>query len=645
MNVLKYIFFVLIFFFSNCSFGQSKKLSEIDRGAQKSYKKAVKYLKKNKISKAVKYFNKAIKKEPQFVKPYLYLASIYFDIEKYEQSEDNYKSVISIDSMRYVDAFYSLGIVQEKQGKYNEAISNFRKHISYARDKSKYLKKSKSKIKFLEFVIELVNNPVKFEPKPLNLSVNTENSEYLPTITGDNSTMIFTRRIGGKEDFYISKEHNGNWTETKPFDEFNTSANEGAFAISSDGKMILFSKMNKTIEGKSFDIFYSKKNDGNWTFPKSIGNNINTHYYESQPSISSDGKTLFFVSNRPNGVGGLDIWQSTLDNAGKWSKPICLGNEVNTKYDEQAPYIHPDGNTLYFVSKGHLGMGGADIFMSKKVNNKWSQAKNVGYPINTKADEGPLFVTLDGKKGYYSSDRESKAVKNLDIYSFDLPESIKPELVTYVKGIVVDSDTRETLKAVINIYNNRSGILLKTIETDNDTFLITLPLGVDYNFTVEQKGYVFYSQNFELEEQRSGISPYTITVELVELSNEITESKPIVLNNIFFETNSFHLDIERSKIELDNLLELLNKNPNIQLTISGHTDNIGSEKDNLELSKKRAKSVKDYLSNNGISDNRLSYIGYGESMPIATNKTEEGRKKNRRTEFTVNTTSKKDNTN
>ncbi len=636
MKFSTYIAIIIVLLSVNIGWSQSKSLSEIDKGTKKIYQKAVKYLKNKKISKAKKYFKRVIEKEPQFVKPYLYLASISFEEKNYKKCADYYKEVIAIDSIKYVDAFYSLGIALENQGEYNEALESYKKHISNATTDSKYHKKSKDKVKRLSFSVEQFKIPIDFKPIPLNESINTDNNEYLPAVTGDNSMMIFTRRIGGKEDFYVCKKQGENWGKAEPFSQFNTNENEGVFTISSDGKMILFSKMNRTRNQKSFDIFYSRKIDGNWMHPKSIGNSINSEYYESQPSISSDGKILFFVSNRPNGIGGLDIWKSTLNKSGNWSKPTCLDTNVNTTADEQAPFIHPDGTTLYFTSKGHRGMGGSDIFISRKIGKKWSKAQNVGYPINTQNDEGPLFVTLDGKTGYYSSDNQSKTIKNLDIYSFDLPKNIKPQIVTYVKGIVIDEKTKQILKSKVNIHNNNTGEQLKVIKTDQDTFLITLLVGIDYNFTVELDGYVFYSQNFELTEQRSNIKPYMVTIELVKMPDKVEkESKPIVLNNIFFKTNSSELDEKRSNIELGNLLKLLNENPNIKLIISGHTDNIGSEEYNLKLSRERAKAVRDYLVKNGVREQRLTYEGYGETQPIDNNNTEEGRKRNRRTEFRI----------
>lgn len=603
--------------------------------AKKYFKKGVKYFKSGDYDNALKSFDKSISKEPNFVKSYIYKASINYKIKNYLECENNYKKALEIDSMYDMDIYYSLGIVLEYQQKLEESLKYYQTFLKKSDKNGRLENKSKVKIRNIPYRIFAKKNPVPFDPIILGDNINTSNLEYLPALTGDNQNMIFTRRINRQEDFFISSFENNEWQEAKPIRELNTRNNEGAHSISPDGKKMFFTVCDRSRTYGSCDLVYSEKNKEKWSKPINLGKSINSKFWESQPSISSDGKTLYFASNRPGGIGGKDIWFSNLDVNNKWSSPVCVDTSINTKFDEMTPFIHSDNKTLYFTSNGHPGMGGTDLFLSRKINNKWTKAKNLGYPINTKNNEGALFVTLDGKRAFFSSDRKNK--KDLDIFYFDINEDIKPNLVTYVKGIVVDNDTKDALKAELELFNNETGEKVMDIKTELDSFFLPLPYGVNYNLTVKKSGYTFYSGSFKLKDVNTNINPYVLNISLNKLSNQNsnTESSPIVLNNIFFKSNSFELDTVLSKIELRNLLKLLTDNEGLKLKIIGHTDNIGDEAYNLNLSKERAKSVFDYLIENKINKERLDFVGKGETKPIDTNETEEGRRKNRRTEFVI----------
>jgi len=395
---------------------------------------------------------------------------------------------------------------------------------------------------------------------------------------------------------------------------------------------MVFAACNRNDGFGQCDLYYSKKIDGKWTSPTNMGNVVNTAFWESQPSISSDGRTLYFASERPGGIGSSDIWVTTKNEYGKWTKPVPLDTTINTKQAETSPFIHPDGHTLYFCSNGHPGVGGFDIFFSKQdENGKWSKPKNLGYPINTTKDEIGLIVNAKGDKAYITSSREGgKGLQ--DIYMFDLYKEARPEAVTYFKGKVSDKQSGKPLKADFELKDVETGkVIVKSTSDENDgSFLICLTPGKDYALYVSSEGYLFYSDNFNLTTTASSLKPVMKDIPL----SKILKGQKIILKNIFFETDSFNLK-PSSESELNKLVDFLNANAKIKIEISGHTDNIGKPAYNLDLSLKRAKSVYNYLIGHGINASRLSYKGFGDTIPLSSNDNEEGRAQNRRTEMKI----------
>ena len=363
-----------------------------------------------------------------------------------------------------------------------------------------------------------------------------------------------------------------------------------------------------------------------------MGIRVNSSAWDSQPSISSDGKTLYFASSRSGGKGNMDIWKSTRDDNGIWTAPVNLGDSINTGRDEQSPFIHPDGKTLYFCSSGHPGMGSYDIFYSRMDDNgNWSTATNIGYPINSSDADGFLFVNAIGNKAYFSSEKFG-GKGGLDIYSFDLYEAARPTAVTYMKGTVYDSKTKKRLQAKFELVDLSNSKTVAQSESDPLTgeFLVSLPSDRNYALNVSRDGYLFYSENFELKGDHSQLKPFMKDVYL----QPIEAGSIVILKNIFFDFDKFDLKPE-SLIELNRLLDLLKKNPALKIEIGGHTDNKGTAEYNQKLSESRSRSVFDFLVNKGIDKSRLSYKGYGLTKPIDTNDTDEGRANNRRTEFKV----------
>jgi outer membrane protein OmpA-like peptidoglycan-associated protein len=472
-----------------------------------------------------------------------------------------------------------------------------------------------------------------FTPKNLGDSINTTNAEYFPSLTVDNHTLTFTRKINGNEDIYESNLIDGNWSNANPLPgKINSSAfNEGAQNISQDGKWMLFTGCNFPEGLGSCDLYISYLTKNGWSEPQNLGPNVNSEFWESTPSLSPDKKDLYFSSNVPGGFGGKDIWVCHRGEDGKWGPALNLGAEINTAGDESTPFIHADNQTLFFNSTGHPGYSEKpDLFVSRKLpNGKWSQPENLGYPINTIDDEGSLVVASDGKTAYFSSDR-SDSKGGLDIYSFELRPDIRPLKTLWVKGQVYDKKTKAGLPSTVELTDVNTRELISQLQTDEEgNYLVTLPVGKDYAFNVHRKGYLFYSENYNMSNISSD-STYTADIPL----QPIEANAHIILKNVFFDTKKTELN-PASITELDNVVRLMNENPAMKILITGFTDNVGKPADNLILSKGRALAVVNYLIQKGINNTRLSFKGLGEANPVANNNTEEGRALNRRTELSV----------
>lgn len=583
---------------------------------------------------ALKHLEEAIKLDPKFVDVYLSRAGIYAELKNYEASVADFEKGIQMDSVYSKTYLLPYSISLAGVGKFKEALNAVNEFLANPTLNPQSIKAGNYRKSTYSFAVDYEKkHPVKnyvFKPVNLGDSINTSDLEYFPSLTIDGSKMIFTRRVASDEDFYESDFIDGRWSKAKPLGgKVNTNFNEGAQNISQDGQLLVFTGCNYPEGEGSCDLYFSIKTNTGWSEPQNLGPVVNTDFWESSPSLSPDKRDLYFASSRAGGFGGRDIWVTHRMPNGKWSRPQNLGESVNTSGDESCPFIHADNETLYFNSNGHTGYGMTDLFFSKKINDSiWAPAENLGYPINNIDDQGSLIVAADGKTAYYASDGADTR-GGLDIYSFQLRDDIRPLKTLWVKGKVYDKKTYAGLPSSVELTNVKTDRIVSKIQTDEDgNYLITLPVGNDYAFNVNRRGYLFYSDNFS-------ITPNTDSVFIVNIALQpIEKGASIVLKNIFFETGKFDLQNE-SKSELDKLVELLNDNPNLKIQIDGHTDNVGQQKDNLELSNNRAKSVVGYLLSKGINQQRLSFKGFGATKPVADNNTETGRAKNRRTELYV----------
>jgi flagellar motor protein MotB len=487
---------------------------------------------------------------------------------------------------------------------------------------------------------DLMENPVEFQPKNLGKGVNTVNDEYINTLSADGNELYFTRRepsdeIEGKEfkeNFYYSGRHKGTWDTAVLLGYPEGTENDaGALCISPDGNLLVFTACFRKGNSGSCDLYYSEKRGGMWSEAKNMGTHINSDLWDAQPSISPDGKTIYFASNRKGGYGSSDIWATRRLPTGNWSKPYNLGPVINSVEAEMAPYIHFDNNTLYFSSKGHPGLGGADLFRSVRSGTSWSTPVNLGFPINTSSDELVVIVNADGETGFISSNiLEGEGA--YDIYSFALFDEIRPNPVTYLKGIVFDEDDRKPLQASFELYDLEADSLILSASSDpsGGEFLVCLPVGKNYALNVSCEGYLFYSDHFPLQQVMSRTDPFIRNIPL----KKVREGNVMVLNNIFFEFDRYELQ-PASYPELEKLTEFLRENPGLNVEISGHTDDTGTEQYNLDLSAKRAEAVVHYLASRDVDRSRMTFRGYGETRPVESNETEAGKAKNRRTEVRI----------
>jgi outer membrane protein OmpA-like peptidoglycan-associated protein len=627
-----FFLFVLLFLPASLIYAQQRPYSTTDKEAIKYFALANQSLDDRVYDEAIDNLQKAISEDSKFIEAHMLLADVFRGRWRYKEAVDQYKQVINLDPEFNRGAYYKLGDCEIHTAEYADAKVRLEKYLTYDNLSEQNMLVAKKLMADCIFSLDAIQHPVPFKPLNLGPEINTADDEYMPTITADENTLIFTRKINNNEDFYQSVKVDGKWqTATYLSDQINTPKyNEGAQSLSQDGKVLFFTGCNRPDGLGRCDIYISEKKGDDWGKPFNIGPPVNTSGWESQPSISADGRTLFFTSNRKGGYGGYDIWKSTLTDKG-WSEPENLGPNINTAMDEQSPFIHPDDSTLYFCSNGWPGLGGMDLFMSRLgKDGKWQKPTNLGYPINSNGDENGLSLTANGTYAFFASNKLNSA-GGFDIYTFEMPPELRPHQVTYVKGIVEDAVTKQPLEAAVEIIDleKNNPVYQDYSSAEQGDFLATITTGKDYGLNISKDGYLFYSANFSLIGHENK-NPFN----LLALLQPIEVGSKVILNNIFFDTNKFLIKDE-SKPELQKLVDFLTLNKGVHIEISGHTDNVGSDQSNQVLSENRAKSVYQYLIANGIDASRLSFKGYGETQPIATNDTDEGRSKNRRTEFKI----------
>jgi len=624
---------LLLLFVFACVGVRMNAQESANRKAQQNFEYAQKSLQNRDYGAAAKMLEDAVVADPAFQLAFIQLGDVYKLQRSFEKAKGNYLKAVASPGKLDARVYFSLGQAELNTGDYASAKAHlllFKQN--YQGKDQEFLLKANKLIVDCDFSVAAMLRPEKYVPANLGEAINSKEREYFPALTADGNSLIFSRTVAGNEDFYISDKSNQQWTAAVPLSaNINTPLNEGAQSISPDGMYLFFTGCNREDGMGSCDLYVSHKKGKDWDIPFNLGAVVNSSSWDSQPAVTPDGNTLYFVSNRPGGLGGYDIWKTTLNAEGEWSKPVNLGTDINTAYDEHTPFIHPDGKTLYFSSDGWPGLGNMDIFYSRaQVDGKWGKPVNIGYPINTFNEETGLMVTPDGKQGMFSSVLK-EGFGDMDIYSFDMPVAAKPMPITYVKGIVRDAVTKGFLEAKVQVVDVKTKEVKFNDYTaiENGEFLAVMPLGSSYAFNAVADGYIFYSDNFELNGKASD-KPYVLEIFLQKLQ----PGANVVLKNIFFDTNKFEL-LPASVTELESLLALLQANKTIAIEIQGHTDNVGKVADNQKLSLERAKAVYDYLAEHKIDVERLSFKGFGSAKPLASNTTAAGKQQNRRTSFVI----------
>ncbi len=618
----------------------SQKLSTTSNRAIRFYESGMSNFNLLNYGEAEDELKKAISIDKNFFEAYMLLGDVYRTTDRFTEAVEIYGRVVDKDVDKYPEALFFAGLSYFELADYSRALTRFKKFLRY-KDSGGRAEDAGFLEACCEFSINAMNHPVPFEPVNLGEGINSPNHEYINSVRSDELQLYFTRRqfgegaVGKGEDFYFSNRTTASdaWgfaRKLKP--PINTLGDEGALFITPDGRFLLFAGCHRPDGYGSCDIYAAKILGQKTSDPINLGPLINTNAWETQPSLSSDGRTLFFVSNRAGGNGQSDIWLSRLQDNGEWTNPKNPGDKINTKKSEMAPYIHPDGQTLYFSSDGHVGLGGMDLFVSRlDSSGNWTGPENLGYPVNTPSDEINIIVNAWGDKAYISSNQHD-GLGGYDIFEFQIFGTAKPIASTFMKGVVRDEITKAPLEAYFSLIDLDTGreIVRSFSDSADGEFLVCIPTNHEYALNVSAEGYLFYSENFALNGLTSAIKPFFIDVELTPINKGGT----MILRNIFFHTNSYQLKAT-SYAELNKLIGFLQYNHRLKVEIRGHTDNIGDVDYNMELSGKRARSVYDYLIENGIDARRLAYKGFGSSMPVSENDTEPGRAKNRRTEISI----------
>lgn len=650
LNYLIFIFLILINFnvFAQDEFGGMPK-----KEYQALIIKAKEFFAKEDFHNAQPLYQKLHEIQPQDMDISFRLGACYLEsaTEK-EKSINIFENCSKLQGVN--DAIYLyLGKAYHINYQFENALSSFDRFLLTASEADSSRMTAQRMVQICKNAKSIITNPIDVNIINLGEAINTPYPDYSPVITADESKLIFTSRREGstggiikelnkyQEDIYISFFENSNWTKAISIGaSINTELSDASVGISADGQKLLVYKD----DGDNGNLYLSQLVGDSYTKPVNMGTNINTKTHELSASLTPDGNLLYFSSTRKGGLGGKDIYRSQRLPNGEWGLSQNLGPNLNTIYDEDAPFIHPDGKTLYFSSRGHNTMGGYDIFVSNIGKaNYISEPINIGYPINTTGDDIFFVLSADAKHAYYSSAKKG-GYGETDIYLIEMEgkESIggaiagetgksQPSIVM-MRGKVTDEITKIPIGAFIRITDLESSNLVgvwNANESDGK-FLVILNPGKNYGIHVESEGFLFHSENVEIPITQTEFKEINKEIEL----KRIKKGKSIILKNIFYDSGVAALRNE-SQIELDKVYKMLEKNPAVIIEIAGHTDAVGSDVDNQKLSENRSNNVIDYLIERGISVERLVAKGYGESQPISTNDTHEGRQLNRRTELKV----------
>jgi len=628
MKVMLFCSFVMV---TGGYIAEAQSLSTKNKKAIELYTESDNYRVRREYDKAIELLLEAIEKDKKFEEAYYRLALIYRAQDNLEMAIDYFRQGLAITqgTPRSKGYLYDLAQTELKMGDYASVVEYATQFLELEKTDVKRVAQINLWKSQAKYALDRKDEILDYKITQLSDTVNAYPMQYFPTVTADQSQLIFTARFGGSrfenEDLVVSsRSSDGSWASPVSLSEnINTIRREGASTISADGRHLIFTVCGE----RGCDLYESRKTGKIWSQPKSLGGAINTPSWDAQPSLSADGRELYFVSDRPGGRGGYDIWYSRLTEKG-WSKATNVSS-INTAFDEISPYIHVNNQTIYIVSNGYPGFGGYDIYAVEKKEGDWTTPVNLGKPLNDHHDQYSFIVTNDGSTAYYSRE-ESKNRSRL--YRIKLPQSLITRYKGNVlKGTVVDAKSNEPLKARLELFNIQQNVSVSVVDSDSVTgqYLMVLPGGAEYALYVSKPSYLFQSLHFNYR-QADEKQPVVKEVSLIP----VEKNASVVLNNLFFDVDQFELK-EESLTELNEIVKFLQLNPSLKIEISGHTDNTGSDLYNQQLSLKRAASVTTYLKSQGIESARLLQKGYGSQKPIRPNDSELNRQLNRRIEFKI----------
>ena len=649
-----------------CSFSYPL-FAQTNKEALNASRAGYEFEQENKFSEAIFEYNKAIAADPKYPYPVERIGAMYQHLHNYPRAIQFLQRAVKLDSNFDDYNLFNLATCYKALQKTDSAVMYYRLFLRKIKpivpDDSAAVRDATTLVAFTEQCAALRAKPKNTQdPVALKGEINSPYDDFSPTITPDGQSMYFTSRRPstnskayaetrdyGDDIFYSSLGPKG-WGKPLPMPSpVNSRDDEGAVSISADGQTVFYSELNGLI----------------WSAPKNLGRSFNSPAWDAQPSISPDGLTMYFSSRRLGSIDGSeDIWVAYKNTDGTWGQPVNLGTTVNTSASERSPFIANDGKTLYFSSNGRPGFGGHDLFMTRKQEDgSWSDPVNLGSPINSSGDDEFMTIPAKGDKIFYASQRDSLR-GSLDIYEAVLPLDMRPLTVTLITGKVFDKKTKKPLGAKIEVTDLEKDLVLAEYRSNSESgeFQIPLPAGKNYGITATAPHYAFFSNNYSVADSAQ-FKEIHYEIALTRIDSEVLAYNPntknpidtsgknknipdlnpngkpgdttvIELNNIFFDFNKATLRTE-SITELRHMIKFMQDYPKLKVEISGHTDSVGTEDVNRKLSQGRAEAVREYLVSHGISTTRITAKGYGASKPVAPNATEEGRQRNRRTEFRI----------
>ena len=614
-----------------CLFCSTNIVLAQNKQAAESYEAGLRALGSSDTQKAIQLFKLAASKDSQYLDPTIALFQVYQDQKNFQSVIDCFNEIKKRDSAASMPFLVKQGIALASLGRYDAANKLLAPYFS-SNSLPSYLKeKANALYAVCQFAIQQKNAP-EISINNMGDSINSPASEYFPTVSIQDSSFLFMRRKNlSREDFYASNMGVHGFSAAIPLsDTLNFAAKKGSMSLSADLQTLYYAADYAEQGYGRYDIYKVQRSAWGWSKPKNLGQRINSDFWDSAPSIAPDGNSIYFASNRPDGYGGIDIYVSYKNEKGFWEEAINLGPSINTKGDDQTPFIHADNQSLYFSSNGRLGFGGSDIYLArKKIDGSWTTPVNLGYPINTYDNEGSIAVASNGANAYIASDRADSRGE-LDIYKITLAENTRAYKTWYIKGQIIDAKTKKTLAADLQIVDPKSGYPIMEMQIDSlGQFLLALPYFDSLGLKINSPDHDYLSSILPIESLRN-MAGKTFDFALTPIEKIFTKT----FNQVYFESNAAILQAI-SSVELDALVSYLKNTLNAQILIEGHTDNTGTAAQNNLLSLQRANAIGDYLQQKGIATNRIQRKGLGSTMPIADNKTAEGRAKNRRTNFTI----------